>query len=99
MFKKDNLKLGIVLGILAPVLGFFIYYFIKFYPLYSLGDFLSFLKVNKSLITVVVSLSLLANAVLFTIYINRQKDHTAKGIFIVTVIYGIAALLFRLTGN
>ncbi|RTL59440.1 MAG: hypothetical protein EKK37_06625 [Sphingobacteriales bacterium] len=96
MFKRDNLKLGIVLGILAPVLGFFIYYFVKFYPLYSLSDFLSFLKANKSLITVVVSLSLLANAALFTLYINWQKDLTAKGIFVVTVIYGIAALLFRL---
>ncbi|MBI2730053.1 MAG: hypothetical protein HYX40_04765 [Sphingobacteriales bacterium] len=98
MLKRDNLKLGIILGIIAPFVGFFIYYFIKFYPTYSLGDFLSFLKNNKSLITVVVSLSLLANAAIFTLYINLQKDQTAKGIFIVTVIYGIAALLFRLIG-
>lgn len=98
MFKKDNLRLGIVLGIIAPFLGFLIYYFTKFYPTFSLGDFLSFLKTNKSLITVVISLSLLANAALFTLYINWQKDQTAKGIFIVTVIYGIAALLFRLVG-
>jgi hypothetical protein len=96
MLKKDNLKLGIVLGIVAPFIGFLLYYFIKFYPTYSLSDFLGFLKVNKSLITVVVSLSLMANAVIFTYYINAQKDQTAKGIFIVTVIYGIAALLFRL---
>jgi hypothetical protein len=87
-----------VLGIIAPFFGFLVYYFVKFYPLYSLGDFFEFLKLNKSLITVVVSLSLLANAALFTIYINMHKDHTAKGIFIVTVVYGIAALLFRLIG-
>lgn len=98
MLKRDNLRLGIVLGIIAPFFGFLIYYFVKFYPTFSLGDFIQFLKSNKSLITVVVSLSLLANAGLFTLYINMQKDLTAKGIFIVTVIYGIAALLFRLIG-
>lgn len=98
MLKRDNLKLGIVLGIIAPFFGFLIYYFVKFYPTYGLGDFIEFLKSNKSLITVVVSLSLLANAALFTLYINIHNDLTAKGIFIVTVIYGIAALLFRLIG-
>lgn len=98
MLKKDNLRLGIVLGILAPFLGFIIYYFIKFFPTFSFSDFLGFLKGNKSLVTVVVSLSLLANAAIFTIYINAQKDQTAKGIFVVTVIYGIAALLFRMIG-
>lgn len=96
MLKKDNLRLGIILGILAPFVGFFIYYFVKFFPTYSLGDFFGFMKANKSLVTVVVSLSLLANAAIFTLYINSQKDQTAKGIFVVTVIYGIAALLFRL---
>jgi hypothetical protein len=98
MLKKDNLRLGLVLGIIAPFFGFVIYYFIKFYPTFSFIEFFQFLKINKSLVTVVVSLSLLANAAIFTIYINAQKDHTAKGIFIVTVVYGIAALLYRLLG-
>lgn len=98
MLKRDSLRLGIVLGIIAPFFGFAIYYFVKFFPTYSFGEFLEFLKTNKSLITVVVSLSLLANAAVFTLYINIQKDYTAKGIFIVTVVYGIAALLFRLIG-
>ncbi|MGE5107258.1 MAG: hypothetical protein ACM3H8_06920 [Sphingobacteriales bacterium] len=98
MLKRDNLRLGIVLGIIAPFFGFAIYYFVKFFPTFSFMEFLEFLKINKSLITVVVSLSLLANAAIFTLYINAQKDQTAKGIFIVTVVYGIGALLFRLIG-
>ena len=97
MLKKDNLRLGIVLGIFAPLIGFIIYYFVKFYPL-NFSDYLEALRLYKSLVTLVVSLSLLANAVLFTIYINLHKDQTAKGIFIVTVVYGIAALLFRMVG-
>ncbi|HET9056961.1 MAG TPA: hypothetical protein VFN30_08960 [Chitinophagaceae bacterium] len=98
MLKKDNLRLGIILGIIAPFLGCVIYYFTKFFPTYGFLEFFEFLKRNRSLITVVVSLSLLANAAIFTLYINVQKDQTAKGIFIVTVVYGIAALLYRLLG-
>ena len=29
MFKKDNLRFGIVLGFLAPLLGMMIYYFVS----------------------------------------------------------------------
>jgi len=41
-------------------------------------------------------LSLLANAVLFTIYINTHRDNTAKGIFLTTVIYGIGILVLKI---
>ena len=34
------------------------------------------------MITSVGSLSLLANVILFTIYVNTHRDNTAKGIFI-----------------
>ena len=37
----------------------------------------------------------MANAILFTIYINGYRDKTAKGIFIVTMIYAIIALAFK----
>lgn len=47
------------------------------------------------MLTGIISLSLITNAVVFTIYINRQKDHTARGIFIATCIYALAALSFK----
>jgi hypothetical protein len=42
-----------------------------------------------------LSLSLLANAVVFTLYINAGKDQTAKGVFITTAIYGLIVLLIK----
>jgi len=39
---------------------------------------------------------LLANAVLFTLYVNTNRDKTAKGIFIVTLIYGIGILVLKI---
>jgi hypothetical protein len=51
---------------------------------------------DNHLITSIGSLSLLANVVLFTIYVNTNRDETAKGIFIVSMIYGIGILLLKL---
>jgi hypothetical protein len=51
---------------------------------------------NKSIMTAMISISLVANAVVFTIYINTRKDKTAKGVFIATCLYAIVALLFKL---
>lgn len=92
---KDNLKLGLVLGLLGPILGIVIIYFVKF-SAGSFGDFLDLVIHTNRLITSIGSLSLLANAVLFTIYINMHKDDTAKGIFIMTMLYGIAILVLKI---
>jgi hypothetical protein len=95
ILKRDNLKLGIFLGFIGPILGLVVIYFIKF-PSYPFGVFLDeFIHTNK-LITSIGSLSLLANIILFTIYINTHRDNTAKGIFYSTLIYGIAILVMKL---
>ena len=94
ILKKDNLKLGFVLGLLGPVLGLLIIYYIKFSS-YSFSDFIEYFFKTRSLITSVGALCLLANAVLFTIYINSHRDKTAKGIFVTTLIYGIAILVIK----
>ena len=49
-------------------------------------------------LTVALSLSLLLNALLFTIYINAHKDKTAKGIFATTVVYGLFVLIIKTFG-
>jgi hypothetical protein len=96
IFKKDNLKIGILLGILGPLLAMTIYYFWVFSRTISLSEYFYVLHTNKQLLTAISSISLLANAVLFTIYINTQRDKTAKGIFTATLIYGIAVLVYKL---
>lgn len=96
MFKKDNLGLGVLMGFTAPFLGLIIYYYASFFPKHvTFPEFLGYLKEYKSLLTAVSSISLLANAVLFTIYVNGHRDKTAKGIFLATVIYGITVLLVK----
>ena len=99
MLKKDNLQLGIALGFIAPALGILVHYALVFMPRHvSFSEYLSYLVQLKSLLTGVSSLALVANAVLFTVYINSRRDKTAKGIFVATLIYGVAVLLLKLLG-
>ncbi len=99
MLKKDNIRLGLVLGFLGPLLGMVVYYFAAFYSHnVSFPEFLGYLRQYKTLLTAVSSVSLIANAVLFSVYVNAKKDQTIKGIFIATLVYGIGVLLFKLIG-
>ena len=91
--KLDNLKLGLFVGMLAPVLGIFIFYLWKFRHVLSFGEFIQYLGLERHLITGVISISLVANAAFFTYFINTNKDQTAKGIFFVTIVYVLAALI------
>ena len=95
MLKKDKIPFGLFLGLLAPLFGMLLFYFLKFFPTYSLKDFFSVVGQQPELITSIASLSLFVNAVLLTLYLNKRKDKTSIGIFIVTVIYAIISLLLK----
>jgi hypothetical protein len=94
MFKKDNLRFGILLGFLAPLISLVVYYFVKF-RLFSVGEFFSFIAANKNMVTAISVPCLVLNIALFTFYINTRRDKTAKGIFAITLVYAIAALLLK----
>jgi hypothetical protein len=95
MFKLNKYPFGILIGTLAPIFGFIIYYFYysKVNPYdQSFFQFLSFFFKQRALLTSVGSLCLIANIILFTLYINSRKDKTAIGIFVMTVMYGMMIL-------
>lgn len=97
MLKTDNLKTGILLGFLAPIIGMLGYYFIKFRPLnVSLPEFWKLLMENRGFFTGLTSIALIANAILFTIFINTRRDQAAKGVFVSTLIFGIAVLVVKI---
>ena len=95
ILKKDNLKFGLVLGLLGPIVGLAVVYLVS-YRSFTFGEFFNFFITDNKRITSIGALSLLANAVLFTLYINTHRDNTAKGIFLTTVIYGIGILVVKI---
>ena len=97
ILKRDNIRLGLVLGLIGPVLGLVIIYFFKEdFSSLTFTEFLDLFFNTNRLITSIGSLSLLANVILFTIYINTHRDQTAKGIFLITLIYGIGILILKI---
>ena len=96
IFKQDKLALGMVLGLVAPLLFFVGYYLIVLSPKnVSVGEFWHYLMTQKKFFTGVTTYSLVVNVILFTIYINTNRYQTGKGIFVVTVLYGIMVLLVK----
>lgn len=96
IFKKDNIVLGLVLGILAPFLGLLLFKIVKF-SIFSFKETFQFMLLEPGFktLSVALSLSLMLNALLFTVYINSGKDHTAKGIFVTTLAYGLIVLSIK----
>ena len=96
IFKKDSILLGLILGAFAPLMGLVIFKMYKF-SVFSFRETFQYMTVEPGFrtLTVALSLSLLLNALLFTIYINTAKDNTAKGIFITTLIYGLIVLSIK----
>lgn len=95
MLRKDNLRFGLLLGFVAPLVGLLIYYLVQFRNVTSLSGFFYYIVTERALLTAVISVLLVANAGVFTWYVNKRKDRTAKGVFISTCVYGIGALIWK----
>ena len=93
--KKDSFIVGIIIGLIAPLIGIYAFYFWKA----SSSEFLDFLDVvihNSTLLTAMISFALFANAIVFTIALNTKKDKIAKGIFAMTLILAVPAILYKI---
>ena len=97
MFRKDNFVYGCIIGLMGPVLGMLLLKFYKF-PGTPFSEVLHFIFIEQpshQVLTAGLTVSLMVNAFLFTMYINGKRDKTAKGLFITTVIYGVVILLLK----
>ncbi|MCX8019841.1 MAG: hypothetical protein N2747_05040 [Chitinophagaceae bacterium] len=92
---KDNFRLGLALGLFGPLIGLLAVYFFKFRYM-SFGEYLEYFMHSNQAITGIGTLSLLANLAMFALYVHLNKYETFKGIFIITLIYGISILMLKL---
>jgi hypothetical protein len=94
--NRDNLKLGLLLGLVAPMVVLIIVYYLRFTDQYEFNEFIRAFFRSKQMITFWGVWCLVGNIAMFTYYINTNRDRTAKGIFAVSLIYGIGILLLKL---
>jgi hypothetical protein len=94
--KKDSIKLGVVIGFVLPFIVLAIHYYTKTKVGWTWADYTHFLKTEKTFLTGVSTIALIANGLLFGILIQFKRFETAKGVFIPTVLLSISVLLFKL---
>ena len=88
--KINNIRIGLLLGILAPVITMLIIYLVQFsgYGFQELIDIL----VSKRAFTKIVSLCVIPNLALFFFFLNKNYFYSARGVLLSTVLF--AAFVF-----
>lgn len=93
----DRLVVGMVLGLVAPVAGLLVFKQVNF-PTTPLSTFLYDVFLNpayRSMLSGVLTVSLVANALVFTVFIQTTQDRAAKGVFLSTALYGVGILILK----
>ncbi|MBW7913478.1 MAG: hypothetical protein H3C54_07225 [Taibaiella sp.] len=92
--KRNVSLLGLIIGLLLPVVGIFIVYLVMSRGS-SFDSFFNTLKHNFDTAALVLSLSILINIIPFIYYTNRRLDLTARGILIATMLYAVFIVLLK----
>ena len=94
-FNFDNIVLSFMLGIIAPMLTFLLYYLINYnyMPIYT---FINFIKLGN-LFKPIISLCILSNLAIFYLYIWKNKYKGTRGVIYSTFIW--AAFVIYLNFN
>lgn len=91
--RSDSQALGLVTGLLAPVLGFFLYgmiYVTGIRPYLELKEFVYDLFLGTRIYqSPILSLSLIANLPLFFFYDHRDMHKAMRGVILASFLYGI----------
>ncbi|VAW18797.1 hypothetical protein MNBD_BACTEROID01-2062 [hydrothermal vent metagenome] len=92
--KNDKQAIGFFLGILFPLVGLIVVYYLR-YSDFSLREFVNSLWQYRVLIKI-LSLCAFLNLLLFLFYIRYKMDHAARGVLAATLVYALLVLASRL---
>jgi hypothetical protein len=91
--KINNIKLGMLLGIIAPILSMLVVHLIKF-PEYNFQELLDYL-VARRIFTKIVSLCVFPNLALFFIFLNKNYYSSARGVLMSTVLFALFVFIIK----
>jgi len=93
--KYDSIVLGTVLGLLAPMTVFIIYYLVGYRGM-RLFSFIHYLTVGEIFLPI-LSLCVTINLLIFFIFIWTKRDKSARGVLQATFVYAIYVCIMKLT--
>lgn len=89
----NKLYVGLVLGLLVPVIALFIYNQ-AFFDHLSPWEFLQ-IMITKRKISAVISLGVLPNLLVFFIFIRLNYLYSARGVLAATLVYALLAVITK----
>ncbi|WP_372751230.1 hypothetical protein [Labilibaculum sp.] len=93
--RINSTTLGLIIGLLVPLLSIFLVYAIKFQAEMSLETFLDSLLVHK-LYTKVLALGVyFGNIISFFLFIKTDLLKAARGVLLATILYSLVIMVFR----
>ena len=93
--KYDKLWLGLVLGIIAPILVLLFYYEKNYY--YIRVDTFLYETFMKRIFLPLLSLCVIGNLAVFFIFIQTDRYYSARGVVFATMLYAIAVFILKFT--
>jgi hypothetical protein len=93
--KYDSIVLGTILGLLTPIIVFFIYYLIVYRGM-NLFAFVHYLS-GGGIFLPILSLCVVPNLLIFFVFIWTKRDKSARGVLQATFVYAIYICIMKLT--
>jgi hypothetical protein len=91
--KKNSMALGIISGIIAPMIGLLCYWLFSFRQM-TLSEFLTYFHRYK-LVSAALSTCLVFNLAIFFLFLYLKWETSAKGVLISTFLYAIIVVLAK----
>ncbi len=93
--KINSTTLGLIIGILVPILSILLVFAVKFQAEMSLKAFMDSLLVHR-IYTKVMALGVyFGNIVFFFLFIKTDLLKAARGVLLATILYSLAIMVFR----
>jgi len=87
---RKEILIGIIIGLLATVLGFYLY--VEFVLNGSFQESLVIIN-NKNLYGQILSIAAIPNLLVFFIFIKKRQDYRARGVLIATFLVAFLILV------
>ncbi len=89
----NNWFIGVISGLVIPIPGVYIFYLTQDVS-YDFSQFLN-LAIKYNLFSQILSVGVIANLLIFFLFLNTNNYKSAKGVILATFIYAIITLIIK----
>lgn len=93
--KINSTILGLIIGIVVPVLSILLAYLVRFQDELTIKEFIDSLLIHRVYTKVMALGVYFGNIVFFFLFIKTDLLKAARGVLLATILYSFAIMVFR----